>query len=188
MAKTNSSGDRPIDPSRRRILVGGIAAMVGASAAAITSGAAAEIPSAAVTSEADPAFAAIGSLKKATKTLNRLDNKLERAENVAAEQHGRRPMVDLEAIGQEDRALQRAQSRWDRIAGVKQLRGERDRAERAYYGAQGKLARTLPTTPAGAAAMASYIRSDMSGGSSSWHETALASLSKGLRLQNSRAA
>jgi hypothetical protein len=97
----------------------------------------------------DPAFALIDVHKARTKEWCRLYDKLDEAEFEAGRTHGKRP--------------------WELIA----LRGQEERALAAVRKAAMRMARTKPTTLAGAAALISYTRRDIMEGEVDWQMVAL---------------
>lgn len=56
-----------------------------------------------------------------------------------------------------------------------------DRTCRAYHQASGKMARTVPTTRAGASALSKWLLRDIKMGEAPWHAQALASIHKFLK-------
>jgi hypothetical protein len=80
-----------------------------------------------------------------------------------------------------ERAAQRAQKAWDRRVGIAAQRRECDRAMEAESRASVRMAKTRPTTPAGAAAMLEYVKAGMKDGEIDWHDIALATLVTTLR-------
>lgn len=75
-----------------------------------------------------------------------------------------------------ERAGERAEKAWDRRAGIAAQRRKFERANEAEQRAAERMAKTKPTTPAGAAAMLAYVKTDMEGGDIDWHDTAIATL------------
>lgn len=69
---------------------------------------------------------------------------------------------------------------WDYRAGTAQLRKASDGASDAEDRAAMRMARTKPTTAAGAAALITYLRRDMDSGSTDWHDVALKTLASAL--------
>lgn len=72
-----------------------------------------------------------------------------------------------------ERKGERAERAWDRRAGITAQRRECDRASALDNRLHMTMAATKPTTPAGAAALLTYLRDDMQGGETEWHEIAL---------------
>lgn len=75
-----------------------------------------------------------------------------------------------------ERAGERAEKAWDRRVGIAAQRRECDRAIAADNVVTKQMAKTRPTTPAGAAAMLAYLKKDAESGEMSWHETAFDTL------------
>jgi hypothetical protein len=70
-------------------------------------------------------------------------------------------------------AAERAGIEWDHRAGIVPLREQYERADAAEQRAAVRMARTKPTTPAGAAAMIAYTRRDIMEGGVDWQMVAL---------------
>ena len=78
---------------------------------------------------------------------------------------------------------------WDKTTGLETLRKEVDRRVAAGERYAKRLARTMPTTPAGAAALIQYILDDdLEADESYWHMTALRSAVAGLKAMLATAA
>jgi hypothetical protein len=75
-----------------------------------------------------------------------------------------------------ERAAERAGKAWDRRTSTAQCHELVERATAAKRRADDRMAKTRPTTPAGAAVMLAYLRSDMKDGKVFWHDIALATL------------
>ena len=76
---------------------------------------------------------------------------------------------------------------WDKRAGLTALRRDLDRANSAEHDAAWKMARTRPTTAAGAAALLAYIATDNGSGlfelgETPWHETAFRTVASLARI------
>jgi len=108
----------------------------------------------------DPIFAAIEQRRKLEKVWGDLYSKLDVAEHRAGKKHGQRPTGE------------RAEKAWDRRAGIAVQRRECDRALNAESDATMRMAKTRPTTPAAAAAMLEYVKTDAMIGEMEWHSVA----------------
>jgi hypothetical protein len=108
----------------------------------------------------DPIFAAIEQRRKLEKVWGDLYSKIDVAERRAGKKHGQRPTGE------------RAEKAWDRRAGIAVQRRECDRAINAESDATMRLAKTRPTTPAGAAVMLEYLKTDAKPGEMEWHSVA----------------
>jgi hypothetical protein len=155
----------------------------------------------AASTSSDPIFARIAAHKKLTADWQSLYDQLQEAEHAAAQEHGWRPIelihwrnyhigaseIDtrreslLEA-GEVDRATAKARYQaqvaaglaWDKSTGLETLRKDVDRRSTAEWRYAKRLARTMPTTPAGAAALIQYILdTDLEPDETFWHVTAL---------------
>jgi hypothetical protein len=74
-----------------------------------------------------------------------------------------------------------AQKEWDKRAGIATQRRDCERALTVHSRAAWKLARTEPTTPAGAGALLAYVKEIMSEtGDMDWHPIALDTLVRAL--------
>jgi hypothetical protein len=125
---------------------------------------------------ADPIFAAIDEHKAISKELwGRLYYALTEAEDEACITHGMRPS--------------RSGDEWDQRTGVKPLREQYERAQLAEDRAKRHLARTKPTTPAGAGALVAYIQRDLEDVElEDWHSAALKTVAVSLARMNREAA
>jgi hypothetical protein len=72
-----------------------------------------------------------------------------------------------------EQAAKRAGTAWDKAAGLTAQQREYEQSRRAEHGATLRMARTKPTTPAGAAALLAYVKHDMEAGEIGWHAVAL---------------
>ena len=88
---------------------------------------------------------------------------------------------------QRARAAKRAGHEWDKRAGVAALQAETDRAWAAYWRAVAQLAKTRPTTPAGASKMVALLAQQIDWGDAEWHVPALKTVAKALADMNGRA-
>ena len=127
----------------------------------------------------DPIFAAIEQAQKLEKLWGDLNSKLDVAQSKAEKKHGRRPLALIAwrkygAIG--GLAGERAEKAWDRRAGMAVHRREYDLALNAERDATIRMSKTRPTTPAGAAAMLEYVKTEAEIGEMEWHEVAFATL------------
>ncbi len=85
------------------------------------------------------------------------------------------------------RAAVRAGLEWDKRTGVAPLRQRYERTRRAETAAGRRMAKTKPTTPAGAAALVNYVRHDIEiGEGPGWHKIALATTAAALNRMSSR--
>jgi hypothetical protein len=112
---------------------------------------------------ADPIFAAIAEHKAISKELwGRLYDALDEAEGEARKTHGMRP------------SCERSGDEWDQRAGIAPLREQYERANHAEIRLAMRMARTKPTTPAGAAALIAYVVRDLEDVAlEDWHSAAL---------------
>jgi hypothetical protein len=79
------------------------------------------------------------------------------------------------------RAAARAGLEWDKRTGVAPLRQLYERTRRAETAVGRRMAKTKPTTPAGAAALVDYVRHDIEiGEGPEWHKIALATTAAAL--------
>jgi hypothetical protein len=92
----------------------------------------------------------------------------------------RQPGADRKQVEKEYRdakareaAAERAGVEWDHRVGISPLREQYERANAAERRAAMRMARTKPTTPAGAAAMIAYTRRDIMEGKVDWQMVAL---------------
>ena len=86
-------------------------------------------------------------------------------------------------------AAEFAGAEWDQRANIAPLREQYERAERAQERATMRMARTKPTTPAGAAALVSYVRRDLEDVElEGWHSTALKTVATALARMSGEAA
>jgi hypothetical protein len=105
----------------------------------------------------------------------------------------REPGVDPKQIEQEYQdakaRLATAEREWDQCTGVKPLREQYERAQLAEDRAKRHLARTKPTTPAGAGALVAYIQRDLEDVAlEGWHSAALKTVAASLARMNREAA
>jgi hypothetical protein len=101
------------------------------------------------------------------------------------------PGADHKQIEQEYRDLKpkliatlTAAAEWDQRTGLTSLSTQYEAAERAWHRAGTRLARTKPTTPAGAGALVSYVHRDIEGGLgglADWHMPALKTCAAALK-------
>jgi hypothetical protein len=80
-----------------------------------------------------------------------------------------------------ERAQIRAGVEWDNVTGTAPLREQFDRANDAENTATTTMATTRPRTPAGAAALITYVLENMENGDSEWHRIALATTAAALQ-------
>jgi hypothetical protein len=120
----------------------------------------------------DPIFAAIAEHKAISKELwSRLYYALNDAEDKAHETHGMRPS--------------RSGDEWDQRTGIAPLREQYERGKLAEDRAKRHLARTKPTTPAGAGALVAYIQRDLEDVAlEDWHSAALKTVAVSLARMN----
>ncbi len=86
------------------------------------------------------------------------------------------------------RAAARAGLEWDKRTGLAPLRQLYERTRRAETAAGRRMAKTKPTTPAGAVALVDYVRHDIEiGEGPEWHKIALATMAAALSSMSSRA-
>jgi hypothetical protein len=78
-------------------------------------------------------------------------------------------------------AIKQAGRDWDERTGLASWRREVDQARQAKDASETALATTKPTTPAGAAALISYVLEDMEDYDCEWHQVALATAADALR-------
>ncbi len=79
------------------------------------------------------------------------------------------------------RAAERAGRAWDKRAGIASLRRQYERTYRAEIAASVRMAKTKPSTPAGAGLLVAYtLEDDMEIGSAQWQWTALATAASAL--------
>jgi hypothetical protein len=108
----------------------------------------------------------------------------------------REPGADTKQIEQEYQdakarlaTAERAGDEWDQRTGVKPLREQYERAKLAEDRAKKHLARTKPTTPAGAGALVAYIQRDLEDVAlEGWHSAALKTVAASLARMNREAA
>ena len=87
------------------------------------------------------------------------------------------------------RAAVRAGLEWDKRTGVAPLRQLYERTRRAETAVGRRMAKTKPTTLAGAAALVDYVRHDIEiGEGPEWHKIALATTAAALSSMSSRRA
>ena len=158
----------------------------------------------------DPIYAAIEQHRKFVAESDRLYDELLKAENAAEKKHGRRPssliawrsyeeflrqpgadrkQVEREYRHAKDRARAavRAGLEWDKRAGIAPLRQLYERTRRAETAAGICMAKTKPTTLAGAAALVDYVRHDIEiEEGPEWHKIALATTAAALSSLSSR--
>jgi hypothetical protein len=87
-------------------------------------------------------------------------------------------------------AAERAGAEWDQRAGIAPLREQYEHSNLAERRAAMRMARTKPTTPAGAAALVSYVRREIEtlGGISEWQMPALKTVAAALVRMNKEPA
>jgi len=78
-------------------------------------------------------------------------------------------------------SAEQAGPEWDRLAGLSEKRRELEAAREARQDSLMKLARTKPTTVAGAAMILAYLKRDIEIGSNEWQEVALGTLVRALK-------
>jgi hypothetical protein len=83
---------------------------------------------------------------------------------------------------------ERAGNEWDQRTGIAPLREQYERGKLAEYRAKRHLARTKPTTPAGAGALVAYIQRDLEDALEDWHWVALKTVAASLARMNREAA
>jgi hypothetical protein len=103
----------------------------------------------------------------------------------------RLPGADREQIGEEYQDAKAMMDEWDRRVGIAPLREKYERALRAWHKAGMRMARTKPTTLAGAAALVNYARRDLvasKGSGSDWNLPALKTAADALTRMNAEAS
>ena len=85
-------------------------------------------------------------------------------------------------------AAEQAGVEWDQRAGIAPLREQYERARLAEHRGGMRMARTKPTTMAGAAAMITYTRRDIMKGEVDWQMVALKTVAVALAQMNVQAA
>jgi hypothetical protein len=148
----------------------------------------------------DPIFDAIAEHKAREKEFYRLRNELEEATSQAEKEHGepppyrgallRQPGADSEQIEKEYRDANERLAEWEHRAGIAPLREQLEHNDRVEQRAAMRMARTKPTTPAGAAALVEYTRRDIisNGGLADWHMPALKTAANAYRNERGGSA
>lgn len=83
-------------------------------------------------------------------------------------------------------AQQQAGKEWDKRAVLAKLRQEQDQCRRADHRALLKLAKTMPTTAAGAAAFLAYVKTNIAIGEADWHLIAMDTIVRSLKAIDSQ--
>ena len=133
---------------------------------------------AASTVGSDLVYSAIEQHRKLIAESDRLYDELQKPEKVATKKHGRRPWPSKDrrnytAIGGSE------------VADIVPLRQLYSPTRRVETAAAICMAKTKPTTLAGAAALLDYVRHDIEIGPN-WHTVALATTAAALRIMSSR--
>jgi hypothetical protein len=141
----------------------------------------------------DPIFAAIAEHKAISQELwGRLYYALNEAEDEACKTHGRRTSYIWRRncdVHFELASAERAGNEWDQRTGIAPLRAQYERGKLAEDRAKRHLARTNPTTPAGAGALVAYILRDLEDVElEGWHSAALKTAAASLARMNREAA
>lgn len=107
----------------------------------------------------------------------------QRRETLLREEGADRKQIEREYLDAKarERAQIQAGIEWDNMTGIAPLREQFDRAKDAENTAATTIATTKPRTPAGAAALITYVLENMENGDSEWHRIALATTTAALQ-------